>query len=295
VTPTRPDSTASGGPTGRVLGDEAVAAAARALADAERTQVPMRQLSRQHPDMTVEDAYAIQRALIEQKLADGRRLVGRKIGLTSRAMQQSASIDEPDFGALLDDMIFENGAEIPARRFIRPRIEMELAFVLGEAVTGPGCTAIDILRAAEFVVPALEILDARVQMTDPETGGGRTIVDTIADNAADAGVVLGSRPAKPLEIDIAWVAALLYRNGVIEESGVAAAVLHHPANSAAWLANKLAGYGVRLEAGQIILSGSFIRPVHAYAGDVFFADYGPLGTITCRFAAEPPPAPAEER
>jgi 2-oxo-hept-3-ene-1,7-dioate hydratase len=283
------------GATGRALADETVLEAARALVEAERTQVPMRQLSLQYPDMTVEDAYAIQRALIEHKLAGGRRLVGRKIGLTSRAMQQSVSIDEPDFGALLDDMIFEDGAEIPHGRFIRPRIEMELAFILSEPVTGPGCTAIDILRATEFVVPALEILDARVQMTDPDTGHGRTIVDTIADNAADAGVVLGGRPARPLEIDIRWVAALLYRNGVIEESGVAAAVLHHPANSAAWLANKLAGYGVRLEAGQIVLSGSFIRPVHAYGGDVFHADYGPLGTITCRFAAEPASSRPEER
>jgi 2-oxo-hept-3-ene-1,7-dioate hydratase len=268
----------------RGLSDDVVGDAARRLAEAERSGVPIRQLSLEHPEMTVEDAYAVQRAFVDAKLADGRRLVGRKIGLTSRAMQQAVSINEPDFGALLDDMVFQDGAMIPIDRFIRPRIEVEVAFVLGEPVTGPGCTALDILRAAEFVIPALEILDARVQMTDPATGHGRTVVDTIADNAADAGVVLGGRPTRPLDVDIRWIAALLYRNGVIEESGVAAAVLNHPANSAAWLANKLATYGVSLEAGQIIMAGSFTRPVHAYGGDIFHADYGPLGSVTCRFS-----------
>jgi len=258
--------------------------AARRLADAERTGVPVRQLSQQYPEMTIEDAYAVQRALVDAKLAGGRRLVGRKVGLTSRAMQQAVSITEPDFGALLDDMVFTDGAEIPLERFIGPRVEVELAFVMGESITGPGCTSLDILRATEFVIPALEILDARVQMTDPDTGSGRTIVDTIADNAADAGVVLGGRPTPPLDLDIRWVAALLYRNGIIEESGVAAAVLNHPANSVAWLANKLATFGVSLEPGHLVMAGSFTRPVHASAGDVFHADFGPLGSVTCRFS-----------
>ena len=152
--------------------------------------------------------------------------------------------------------------------------------MLGETLRGPGCTAFDVLRATEFVTPALEILDARVQMTDAETGHLRTIVDTIADNAADAGVVLGGRAVGPLQVDLRWVSALLYRNGVIEESGVAAAVLDHPANGVAWLANKLAVYGVALEAGLVIMAGSFTRAVPAAAGDVFHADYGPLGAIT---------------
>jgi 2-oxo-hept-3-ene-1,7-dioate hydratase len=269
----------------RALNDDLVADAARRLAEAERTGIPMAQLSLQYPEMTIEDAYAVQRCFVDAKLASGHRLVGHKIGLTSRAMQQAMSINEPDFGVLLHDMVFEDGAEIPLDRFIRPRVEVELAFVLGDSVTGPGATALDILRASEFVVPALEILDSRVQMTDPQTGHGRTIVDTIADNAADAGVVLGGRPRKPLEVDIRWVAALLYRNGVIEESGVAAAVLNHPANSAAWLVNKLAGFGVALEPGQLIVAGSFTRPVHAYGGDVFHADYGPFGSVTCRFSS----------
>ena len=173
---------------------------------------------------------------------------------------------------------------VPLHRFIRPRVEVELAFVLGTSLRGPGCNVFDVLRATEFVTPALEILDARVQMTDPETGHLRTIVDTIADNAADAGVVLGGRAIKPLDVDLRWVSALLYRNGVIEESGVAAAVLDHPANGVAWLANKLAPYDVALDAGLVIMAGSFTRAVQANAGDVFHADYGPLGAITCQFS-----------
>jgi 2-oxo-hept-3-ene-1,7-dioate hydratase len=267
-----------------MLTDESVLDAAARLVIAEETRTPIRQLSLQYPDMTIEDAYEVQRVLVDGKLAGGRRLTGRKIGLTSRAMQQSVSITEPDYGALFDDMFYQSGAEIPLHRFIRPRVEVELAFVLGTSLRGPGCNVFDVLRATEFVTPALEILDARVQMTDPETGHLRTIVDTIADNAADGGVVLGGRAVKPLDVDLRWVSALLYRNGIIEESGVAAAVLDHPANGVAWLANKLAPYGVALEPGLVIMAGSFTRAVQANAGDVFHADYGPLGAITCRFS-----------
>jgi 2-oxo-hept-3-ene-1,7-dioate hydratase len=257
--------------------------AAMRLHEAERTRVPIRQLSLQYPEMTIDDAYAVQRVWVARKLAEGRRLIGRKIGLTSRAMQQAVSITEPDYGALFDDMLFDDGSDIPLDRFIRPRVEVELAFILGDTLRGPGRTLFDVLRATEFVTPALEILDARVQMSDPDTGHLRTIVDTISDNAADAGLILGGRAVRPLDIDLRWAAALLYRNGTIEETGVAAAVLNHPANGVAWLANKLAPHGVALEAGQIILAGSFTRPVHAYDGDTFQADYGSLGTITCRF------------
>ncbi|MFF5010506.1 2-oxo-hept-4-ene-1,7-dioate hydratase [Streptomyces phaeochromogenes] len=272
----------------RTLDDECVREIATRLRQAEVTRAPVRQLSLEYPRMTIEDAYAVQHAGVGLKLAEGRRLLGRKIGLTSRTMQQAVSIDEPDYGALYDDMFFEDGTEVPYGRFIKPRVEVELAFVLGDSLKGPGCTKFDVLRAAEYVTPALEILDARVQMTDPETGHIRTIVDTIADNAADAGLVLGGRVVRPMDIDLRWVSALLYRNGVIEESGVAAAVLNHPANGVAWLANKLAPHGVSLEPGQVILAGSFTRPVHACDGDTFHADFGPLGNITCRFTGEAP-------
>jgi 2-oxo-hept-3-ene-1,7-dioate hydratase len=266
-----------------VLSEGAIREAAARLHEAEATRTPIRQLSLEHPDMTVEDAYAVQKTWTATKLAEGRILRGRKVGLTSRAMQQSVNITEPDYGALFDDMFFDDGSDIPLARFIGPRVEVELAFVLGRPLSGPGCTIFDVLRATEYVVPALEILDARVHMSDPETGHLRTIVDTIADNAADAGIVTGGRPVRPDAVDLRWVSALLYRNGVIEESGVSAAVLNHPANAVAWLANKLGSHGEVLEAGHVVLSGSFTRPIFAGPGMVLQADYGPLGTINCRF------------
>ena len=266
-----------------MLADALVTDAARRLDEAEQTLTPIPQLSLQYPEMTIEDAYAVQRAWVQRKLARGRTVRGRKIGLTSRAMQQAVSITEPDYGVLFDDMFFEDGGSIRADRFIRPRIEVELAFVLDRPLKGPGVTALDVMDATRWVTPALEILDARVQMSDPETGHLRTIVDTISDNAADAGIVVGGRAVRPTECDLRWVAGLLYLNGVIEESGVAAAVLNHPANGVAWLANKLAPYDEAIETGQVILSGSFTRPVFANHNDVFHGDFGPLGTITCRF------------
>jgi 2-oxo-hept-3-ene-1,7-dioate hydratase len=266
-----------------MLTKEQIVAAANTLDQAEKTRTPTRQFSLQYPSMTVDDAYAIQNTWADIKYAAGRTLLGRKIGLTSRAMQQSVNITEPDHGSLFDDMFFADGATIPLDRFIGLRVEVELAFVLGQDLTGPGCTIFDVLRATEYVTPALELLDARVQMTDPETGHQRTIVDTIADNAADAGIVTGGRVVRPHDVDLRWVSALLYRNGVIEESGVAAAVLNHPANGVAWLANKLAPLGVSLKAGQVILAGSFTRPVWVRPGDTFHADYGPLGSIACNF------------
>jgi 2-oxo-hept-3-ene-1,7-dioate hydratase len=257
---------------------------ARALDEAERTHKQLRQFSLAYPEITIEDAYAVQRAWMKLKLASGRTLKGHKIGLTSRAMQRSSNITEPDYGALLDDMFFANGGDVPIDRFILPRVEVELAFILKDRLTGPECTIFDVLSATDYVVPAIEIIDARIQQIDPETKATRKVFDTISDNAADAGIVLGGRPVKTNEVDLRWVAAMLYRNGVIEESGVAAAVLNHPANGLAWLANKLHPHGVTLEPGQVILCGSFTAPVPAKAGDTFHVDYGPLGSISVRFA-----------
>ncbi|MHC5203757.1 MULTISPECIES: 2-oxo-hept-4-ene-1,7-dioate hydratase [unclassified Pseudomonas] len=250
-------------------------------AERNREQIP--QLSLEFPEITIEDAYAIQRSWVEHKIRAGRKLVGHKIGLTSRAMQVSSNITEPDFGALLDDMLFEEGSDIPFQRFIVPRVEVELAFILGKPLKGPNCTLFDVLDATEWVIPALEIIDARIQQVDPRTQATRKVFDTISDNAANAGVVMGGRAVRPGDIDLRKVPAVLYRNGVIEESGVSAAVLNHPAKGVAWLANKLAAYDVGLEAGQIILGGSFTRPVAARPGDTFHVDYDQLGSIACRF------------
>ncbi|OLF53642.1 2-oxo-hept-4-ene-1,7-dioate hydratase [Pseudomonas chlororaphis] len=257
--------------------------AAARLDHAERSREQIAQLSLAFPGITVEDAYAIQRSWVERKIRDGRKLVGHKIGLTSRAMQVSSNITEPDFGALLDDMLFEEGSDIPFQRFIVPRVEVELAFILGKPLKGPNCTLFDVLDATEWVIPALEIIDARIQQVDPQTQATRKVFDTISDNAANAGVVMGGRAVRPGDIDLRKVPAVLYRNGVIEESGVSAAVLNHPAKGVAWLANKLAAYDVGLEAGQIILGGSFTRPVAARPGDTFHVDYDQLGSIACRF------------
>ncbi|AZD30131.1 2-oxo-hept-4-ene-1,7-dioate hydratase [Pseudomonas chlororaphis] len=257
--------------------------AAARLDAAERNREQIPQLSLEFPGITLEDAYAIQRSWVEHKLRAGRKLVGHKIGLTSRAMQVSSNISEPDFGALLDDMLFEEGSDIPFQRFIVPRVEVELAFILGKPLKGPNCTLFDVLDATEWVIPALEIIDARIQQVDPRTQATRKVFDTISDNAANAGVVMGGRAVRPGDIDLRKVPAVLYRNGVIEESGVSAAVLNHPAKGVAWLANKLAAYDVGLEAGQIILGGSFTRPVAARPGDTFHVDYDQLGSIACRF------------
>jgi 2-oxo-hept-3-ene-1,7-dioate hydratase len=266
------------------LGEEDIRRAAQRLDQAEKTRQPIRQFSIEFPGITIEDAYAIQRAWIAIKTAAGRTIKGHKIGLTSKAMQAAVGIAEPDLGVLLDDMFFADGAEIPAGRFIGPRLEVELAFVLKQRLARPECRIFDVLNATDFVVPALEILDSRVQMVDPQTKSTRKIMDTIADNAADAGIVMGGRPFRPLDVDLRWISALFYRNGEIEETGVSAAVLNHPANGIAWLANRLAPHGVPLEPGQVILSGSFVRPVHARSGDTFHADYGPFGSVSCHFA-----------
>jgi len=270
--------------TQRTLSEDDVRACAARIHEAERTRQQIGQLSRAHPGMTIADAYAIQRAWVALKIAEGRRLVGHKIGLTSRAMQMSSQIDEPDYGDLLDDMLFAAGATVPAERFIVPRVELELAFVLHHPLEGPGCTLAAVLAATAHVIPAIEIIDARIESLDRATGAPRRVTDTIADNAANAGVVLGRKAFAPDEVDLRWVPALCYRNGAIEESGVSAGVLDHPANGIAWLANKLAAFDRRLEPEQTILSGSFIRPVPARSGDAFLADFGPLGSFPLHFA-----------
>lgn len=256
---------------------------AQQLYQARKSRTQLRHFSKLHPGMSIEDGYAIQSEWVKLELADGRSIKGRKIGLTSRAMQQASQITEPDYAPLMDDMFFDTGTDIPIERFIAPRVEVELAFVLGKPLQGPGVTLFDVLRATEYVTPALEIIDARIEQFDRDSKQMRKVFDTIADFAANAGIVTGGRPVRPDSMDLRWVGALLHKNGVIEETGLAAAVLNHPATGVAWLANKIAPYGERLEAGDLVLSGSFTRPTAAQRGDVLHADYGPLGSISFRF------------
>jgi 2-oxo-hept-3-ene-1,7-dioate hydratase len=250
--------------------------AAQSLIEAEKVRKPIVQLSKTWPQITIDDAYAIQGLVNDMKVAQGSKVIGNKIGLTSKAMQQSSQIDEPDFGVLHDYMRIEDGAKVPLERFIVPRVEPELVFVLSKPLQGPGVGLLDVLRATEYVVPAIEIIDARVQ-------NPRKIFDTVADNGAAAGLVLGGRAVRPMEVDLRWVSALLYRNADIEESGVAAGVLGHPAVAIAWLANKVGPFGTGLEPGRVMLSGSFTRPVWAQKGDTLRADFGPLGSISVQF------------
>lgn len=265
------------------LSERQISEAAEQLYRAEKRRSPVEPMSLAYPDMNIDDGYAIQKRWVDKKIAEGRRVVGYKIGYTSRAMRKALNIDEPDYGVLLDDMVFAEGSDIEAGQFCDPRIEVELAFILKDRLEGEHISIFDVLKGADYVVPALEIIAARSHRKHPQTGYTRKVCDTIADNAGNAGLIMGGRPIKPHDTDLRWCGALLYVNGAIEETGLAAAVLNHPAHGICWAARRFAPHGVALEPGQIILSGAFTAPVAVTAGDTVHADYGPLGGIACHF------------
>src|SRR5947207_14682074 len=246
------------------------------LRKAEREKKQAVQLSVTYPHITIEDSYAISTAVAQHKIKAGARLIGHKVGLTSKAMQASSQINEPDYGHLLDYMMIPDGAKVPHSNYCVPRVEVELAFLLGRPLKGPGVGLTDVLRATEYVIPAIEIVDAR--LINP-----RKIFDTISDNGAAAGIVVGGRPVGPMDIDLRWVGGIMMRNSEIEETGLAAGVLGHPAMGVAWLANKLGTLGTPLEAGHLVLAGSFTRVVWAQQGDTIRADFGALGSISLQF------------
>ena len=260
-----------------------IAAAAEALFLAERDGRQIGLLSRQFPAMTLDDAYAVQAALVVRKEAAGRRRIGWKIGLTSRAMQAALGIDTPDSGVLFDDMLFADAASVPPGRFIQPRIEAEIAFVTKAPLAGEAVTRKDVLAATDHVAPALEILDTRIRRTDPRTGAARVITDTVSDNAANAGLVLGTRRHAPAAVDLRRVGAILSRDGVVEETGLGAGVLGDPVAGIVWLVQRLARYGLGVGAGEVLLSGSFIRPLEAPPGSRFHADFGDFGQVRIGF------------
>ena len=260
-----------------------IEAAAKRLDQAETSLLQTELMSVTYPDMTMEDAYAIQYGWVDQKIARGRKVIGHKIGLTSRAMQQALNIDIPDSGILFDDMLFENGATIPQGRFIQPRIEAEIAFVMKQDLSGDNLTVADVLDATDYIAPSLEILDTRIFRKCPKTGVQRIVFDTISDNAANAGIVLGSGKANPRDVDMRWLGAILSVNGNVESTGLGAAVLNDPALSVLWLAQRLAQYNDTIRAGEIILSGSFIAPIETKSGDHFNADFGDFGSVDLHF------------
>ena len=261
-----------------------IRAAAEALFQAERTGRQIGLLSLAWPGITLDDAYAVQGALVARKLAGGRRRIGWKIGLTSRAMQSALNITTPDSGVLLDDMLFADGAVVPAGRFIQARVEAEIAFVMQADLAGAKVTRDDVIAATGHVAPALEILDTRILRTDPATGTARKIFDTVADNAANAGVVLGRQRHAVTAQDLRWTPAIVRRDGVVEETGLGAGVLDDPVTGILWLVHRLAAYGEGLWAGDVVLSGSFIRPVEAPPGSRFHADFGVFGQVSVAFA-----------
>jgi 2-oxo-hept-3-ene-1,7-dioate hydratase len=256
-----------------------IRAAAEQLYEAERNHVQIRALTFANPDLDLDDAYAIQKAWVDRKIAAGQKVTGYKIGLTSRAMQIAMKIDTPDFGVLLDDMAIENGGNIRAADFTDPRIEVEFAFVMKKPLFGGDLTIDEVMDATDYVVPALELIAARSFRVDPDTGYSRTVVDTIADNAANAGYILGDHKIDPGGVDLRWAGAMLMLNGEVEETGLAGGVMGHPAHGIRWVCKRFSRHGIGLEPGHIILSGSFTRPVILKAGDRIVADYGPFGHI----------------
>lgn len=260
------------------------AQAATDLLAAEKLGEQIGLLTLKHPEMGMDDAYAVQNAIYRAKLAEGRKVVGWKIGLTSKAMQYALNIDIPDSGILFDDMVFAHGAVVPKGRFIQPRIEAEIAFVMKAPIGGADVTRADVIAATDYVAPSIEILDTRILRADPASGVTRKVYDTISDNAANAGVVLGDKQHAPDAFDLRWVGAITSRNGEVEETGLGAGVLNDPVESVVWLARRMAQYGQSIEPGHIILSGSFIRPVECPSGSKINADFGPFGQVDISFA-----------
>jgi 2-oxo-hept-3-ene-1,7-dioate hydratase len=265
-----------------MLSANEIQTAAADLLKAEQTRQQIGLLSVRHPDITLDDAYAIQAAQMPHKLAQGRSIIGWKIGLTSKVMQDALGISTPDSGVLYDDMDFADGAAIPATRFIQPRIEAEIAFIMKAPLEGK-VSREDVLAATEYVAPALEILDTRIARQDASTGQTRKIFDTVSDNAANGGIVLGKQRHAPETFDLRWVGAILTRNDEVIATGLGAAVLNDPVMGIVWLSERMGQYGQRIEAGQVVLAGSFIAPIECPSGTYIHADYGSFGQVTVNF------------
>ena len=260
-----------------MLTEEVRSEVARALADAEMGRMPIPPLRETWPALDVVDAYEIQLLNIRRRLAAGVSIKGHKVGLSSLAMQQMMNVDEPDYGHLLSDMECLEGTPVSAGAYCMPRVEVEVAFILGETLPGEGCTEDDVLRATEWVAPSIELIDSRIQNWNIKIG------DTIADNASSAGYILGPERVRPDDIDLRTIEARLRCNGEQVAEGRSDAVLGNPVTAVAWLARKVASFGVTLEAGHVILPGSVHRAIDARPGDNFEAEFDGLGTVRLTF------------
>lgn len=264
-----------------MLSQSQIDKAGSALFEAEKTNTQIGLLSLLHPNMNMDDAYSVQDAFIARKKESGQKQTGWKIGLTSKAMQNALGIDIPDSGVIFDNMHFENGSIVSKNRFIQPRVEIEIAFVMKDDINDVSLDAI--IKATDYVAPAIEILDTRISRTDPKTGTTRKIFDTISDNAANAGIVLGNEKHTLDNLDLRWVGGILKRNGEVEETGLGAAVLDNPLTSMLWLVKRLDQYGQKIKAGEVVLSGSFVKIVEAIPGSEFHADFGNFGSVQINF------------
>lgn len=248
------------------------------LRDAYRTRQPIEPLIERHPEMTIEDAYAIQSMQTERRVADGAVIRGHKVGLTSHAMQRQIGVSTPDYGVLMDDMFYLESRPIPADRFLQPRVEPEIAFVLARALRGPGLTVADAVRAVDVVLPALEIIDSRI------VDWRISYFDTVADNASSGGLVLGSSVRRLPDLDVRGMGCVLRKNGHVVGTGAGGAVLGSPLNALVWLANTLGEHGVELHEGAVVLPGSITQAVPVESGDTITCVFAGLGALTARFA-----------
>lgn len=247
------------------------------LADAERTRVPMSPLTAAHPGIDVVDAYEIQLINIRQRIAGGAKVIGHKVGLSSEAMQKMMGVDEPDYGHLLGDMEVFEDVPVNTAKYLFPRVEVEVGFILAEDLPGAGCTEDDVLAATAAYAPSIELIDTRIK------DWKIALCDTIADNASSAGYVLGPERVSPKDIDITGIDAVLTRNGEVVAEGRSDAVLGNPVTAVAWLARKVDSFGVRLRAGDIVLPGSCTRAIDVRPGDAFVADFAGLGSVRLSF------------
>jgi 2-keto-4-pentenoate hydratase len=247
------------------------------LAEAEASRIGIKPLTVENSELTVEEAYQIQLANIQRKLKQGKRVVGKKIGLTSLAMQRLLGVDEPDYGHLLDSMAVENGSRISHAHVLQPKVEGEIAFILKDDLKGPNVTSLDVIKATEYIVPALEIVDSRIKDWKIK------LPDTVADNASSGYYVLGGKPARLQDVNLELMGMVLYKNGEIVNTGVGAAALGNPIHCVAWLANRLSDFGISLKKGEVILSGALSAAVEADEGDSFTARFAHLGQVSVHF------------
>jgi 2-keto-4-pentenoate hydratase len=249
------------------------------LIETRQTRKALPLLTQTYPQITVVDAYAIQKAFVDHRLTQGRTVRGYKVGLTSKAMQDMSGATEPDFSAMTDDLFLPEDTPLEAARFFRPLIEIEIAFVMKSALKGPGILPVDVLRATDFVLPSIEVVDFRVGPAP-----GMTVIDTVADLAACGAAVLGANPCRLEDLDLRRVLGQMIINGKVEQEGYASAVLGNPVTAVAWLANKLGEFGITFEAGQTILTGSFVRAMPVKAGDEVVARFDSgLGDVVTAF------------